>query len=138
MSEPYVKEARSVYLFKAIHNILSSKSLVQSTAIATVLIDCMQADFCELPFEANDNEPQTAALTKPLTQRLQEQVRLIDALVANAEAYHGEVRQKCKQLYTANGSLPDKVEEQVFSGRYPHSATLRATLDFLELMICKA
>ena len=67
LSEPYVKQARSVYLFKAIHNILSSKSLVQSTAIAAGLIDCMQADFCEIPLEANSNEPQTAALAKPLT-----------------------------------------------------------------------
>ena len=64
-------------------------------------------------------------------------MKLIDQLVQNIEAYHGLVKQKCKQFYNNGGAIPDKVEQHVFSGRYPHDETIQKTLDLIELLICE-
>ena len=87
--------------------------------------------------EENKGENEHVSATPPV-QALQDQVRLIDALVNNIGKYSHEVKQKCKQLYKLAGSVPDKIDEQVFCGRYPHGQTITATLEFIEFMICQA
>ena len=59
-------------------------------------------------------------------------------MVSNIEKYHAEVKQKCKQLYAKGGRMPDKMEDQVFSGRYSHTKTLQASFDFIEFLIQQA
>ena len=70
-----------------------------------------------------------------VSSELQSQVNLIEALVTNIQRYHEAVKQKCKQLYQAGNTLPDKIEEQVFVGRYSHEQTIQSMLDMIEFLI---
>jgi len=62
-----VKQARSIYLFKAIQNILGFKSMVQSIIVLDPIIRRIQDDQIEYDMddveEVKDNMPST---TKPL------------------------------------------------------------------------
>lgn len=80
---------------------------------------------------------QNSVQTKPLVLSLNESVHIINSLVNNIEAYHGIVKQKCKQLYKSGGTVPEKLDEHVFYGRYPHNQTLEKTLDFIEFILCQ-
>ena len=69
---------------------------------------------------------------------LQNQLKLSDALINNIRKYHSDVKQKCKQMFETSGTLPDNLDEHVFSGKYAHSHTLQSILDLLEFLICQS
>ena len=69
---------------------------------------------------------------------IENQLRLVDALICNIHSYHGDVKQKCKKMFQKSGTLPDNLDEHVFAGKYQHSQTLQSILDLLEFLICKS
>ena len=66
------------------------------------------------------------------------QLKLVDALIGNIKGYHEDVKQKCKKAFQKSGTLPDNLDEHVFTGKYSHSVTLQSILDLLEFLICKS
>ena len=65
------------------------------------------------------------------------QLKLVDALIGNIKGYHEDVKQKCKKAFQKSGTLPDNLDEHIFTGKYSHSVTLQSILDLLEFLICK-
>lgn len=69
---------------------------------------------------------------------LQKSAELMDVLIYNLEKYHTEVKNKCKVQYQKGSAIPDKIEEQVFAGKYSHPHTLSSILSFIEFMIIES
>ena len=62
------------------------------------------------------------------------QLKLVDALIGNIKGYHEDVKQKCKKAFQKSGTLPDNLDEHIFTGKYSHSVTLQSILDLLEFL----
>ena len=86
---------RSVFLYKALENILNFKSIVQSITVVEQIIQTISFDQHELIYDAEESKNNPAP-AKQIMSMLQDKVHIIDSLVNSIASYHAQVKQKCK------------------------------------------
>lgn len=124
-----VRQVRSLYLIKAMENILANRSLHQSITVAEEIIQSLQNDPAYRQLDESEEKEVSLVL------ELQNKVQIIDALVQSLTNYHHVVKNKVKQMYQQGAALPNKLDEQAFQGRYSHQQTLQKILDFVNFFV---
>ena len=124
-----VRQVRTLYLIKAMENILANRSLHQSITVAEEIIQSLQNDPAYRQLDESEEKEVSLVL------ELQNKVQIIDALVQSLTNYHRVVKNKVKQMYQQGAALPNKLDEQAFQGRYSHQQTLQKILDFLDFFV---
>ena len=152
-AENFRKDVRLLYLLKSLVNILQGKSVVQSISVVQAVVGSIHLDqgyaasrrenaYDDLYDDGEEEKQKSAAELNPqepvVVLCIENQLKLVDALIGNIQNYHSDVKQKCKKMFQKSGTLPDNLDEHVFSGKYQHSQTLQSILDLLEFLICKS
>mmetsp|Transcript_4486 Transcript_4486/g.6709 ORF Transcript_4486/g.6709 Transcript_4486/m.6709 type:complete len:281 (-) Transcript_4486:5559-6401(-) len=123
LSQTSDKKIRVYYLLKVLANLKQGLSLYPSVSIFASLIEGNERDSISRP-----------AL---LLATLNESVDLVKVVVSAIQMYDSQVKEALKTLARDNKSV-ENMDQHVFSGRSPHTQTLKKLLDSLEFLVLKS